>query len=93
MRIATRRLPAETPWQKQAAEATTDDLFTLQADLAARILSSDCAANPDPLSAWSAAHAAALGPVEPLIRELRTAATLDLAMLVVAGRQLRQALG
>jgi glutamate dehydrogenase len=93
MRTAARRLRAETTWQKQAIEATVDDLFALQADLASRILSSDCAAQPEPLAAWSAAHAAALSPAEPLIRELRSAASPDLAMLVVAARQLRHALG
>jgi glutamate dehydrogenase len=92
MRASARRLPADTAWQKQAVEATIDDLFALQADLAERILTSDCAAQPDPLAAWSAAHAATLGPAEPLIRELRAATTPDLAMLVVAGRQLRHAL-
>ncbi len=94
MRIATRRLRAETPWQKQAVEATIDDLFALQADLAARILASSSSTQPeDPIAAWSAAHAAALAPAEPLIRELRVTATPDLAMLIVASRQLRHALG
>jgi glutamate dehydrogenase len=93
MRAAALRLPAETQWQKQAVEATRDDLLTLQADLAARILASDYAAQPDPLAAWSATRGAALAPAEPLIRELRAAATPDLSMLVVAGRQLRHALG
>jgi glutamate dehydrogenase len=94
MRVAARRLRAETPWQKQAVEATIDDLFALQTDLAARILASSSSAQPeDPIAAWSSAHAAALAPAEPLIRELRVAATPDLAMLVVASRQLRQALG
>jgi len=68
-------------------------VFTLQADLAARILTSDCAAKLDPLVAWSAANAAALAPAEALARELRAATTPDLAMLVVASRQLRQGLG
>jgi glutamate dehydrogenase len=94
MRIAARRLRAETPWQKQAVEATIDDLFAVQTDLAVRILGSGGSAQPeDPIAAWSAAHAAALAPAEPLIRELRVTATPDLAMLVVASRQLRQALG
>jgi glutamate dehydrogenase len=91
MRIAARRLRAETPWQKQAVEATIDDLFALQTDLAARILASG--SSEDPIGAWSAAHAAALAPAEPLLRELRAAAAPDLAMLVVASRQLRHALG
>jgi len=93
MRAAARRLPAETSWQKLAVEATVDDLFALQADLTARILGSDCAAAPNPLAAWAATRASALAPAEALARELRTAVTPDLAMLVVANRQLRQALG
>jgi glutamate dehydrogenase len=93
MRAAARRLPAETSWQKLAVEAMIDDLFALQADLAARILASDCAAKPDPLVAWSAANAPSLAPAEVLARELRAATTPDLAMLVVASRQLRHALG
>ncbi len=93
MLAAARRLPAETAWQKQAVEATIDDLFALQADLAARILASDYAAQPDPVAAWSAARPAALAATEPLISELRAATTPDLAMLVVAGRQLRRAVG
>jgi glutamate dehydrogenase len=94
MRIAARRLRTETPWQKQAVEATIDDLFVLQTDLAARILASSSSIQPeDPIAAWSAAHAAALAPAEPLLRELRVTAAPDLAMLVVAGRQLRRALG
>jgi glutamate dehydrogenase len=93
MRAAARRLPAETAWQKLAVEAMIDEVDGLQADLAARILASPCAASPDPLAAWAAEHSAALVPAEALARELRAATTPDLAMLVVAGRQLRHALG
>jgi glutamate dehydrogenase len=93
MRAAARRLPAETPWQKLALESMIDDLFALQADLAERILASDCAVKPDPLVAWSAANAASLATAEALARELRAASIPDLAMLVVASRQLRQVLG
>ena len=63
MRAAARRLPAETPWQKQAVEAMIDDFFALQADLArAHPRQRICAAEPDPLAAWSAANTAALSP-------------------------------
>ncbi|MFL5268211.1 MAG: NAD-glutamate dehydrogenase, partial [Stellaceae bacterium] len=93
MRAAAGRVPAETPWQKQAVEAMVDDFFALQADLARRILNSEYAAEPDPLAAWSAANMEALASTDPLIRELNAAATPDLALLVVAGRQLRHALG
>jgi glutamate dehydrogenase len=93
MRAAARRLPAETPWQKLAVEAMIDEVYALQADLAARILTSAEAAAPDPLAAWASAHEAALLPAEALATELRAATTPDLAMLVVAGRQLHHALG
>jgi glutamate dehydrogenase len=93
MRAAARRLPAETQWQKLAVEATVDDLLALQADIARRILASEHAGEPDPLAAWATARAGALAPAEVLARELRSATAPDLALLVVAGRQLRQALG
>ena len=93
MRAAARRLPTRTPWQRLAAEAMIDDLYALQADMAARVLASDCAAKPDPLVAWSEANVNSLAPAEALARELRAATTPDLAMLVVAGRQLRHVLG
>jgi glutamate dehydrogenase len=81
MRAAARRLPTRTPWQRLAAEAM------------ARILASGCAASADPIVAWSAANAASLASAEVLARELRAATPPDLAMLVVASRQLRHALG
>jgi glutamate dehydrogenase len=93
MRAAARRLPTETQWQKLAIEATIDDLLTLQADLASRILGTAEASADDPLAAWSAAHAADLMSAEAFARDLRASAAPDLAMLVVAARQLRQMLG
>jgi glutamate dehydrogenase len=92
MRAAAARLPAETPWQKQAIETMIDDLFSLQGDFAERVLQSG-ADGADPVDAWSKAQAATLAPAEASVAELRAAAAPDLAMLVVAGRQLRQALG
>ncbi|HEV8678346.1 MAG TPA: NAD-glutamate dehydrogenase, partial [Stellaceae bacterium] len=92
LRAAARRLPAETAWQKAAAETLIDDFYGLQAEFAARALAgADGAA--DPLAAWTAAHAGQVAPAESLAAELRSATAPDLAMLVVAGRQLRQALG
>ena len=92
MRAAGRRLPAETPWQKTAVEALIDDFYALQADLAERVLKAADGAE-DPVAAWAASRAAQLAPAEAIAAELRAAPTPDLAMLVVAGRQLRQALG
>ncbi len=92
MRAAAQRLPAETSWQKQAADAVVDDLFTVQGDLAALVLRSK-ADGADPVAAWADSRAAALAPAELAAAELRATAMPDLAMLVVASRQLRQALG
>jgi hypothetical protein len=46
-----------------------------------------------PLSAWAKVREAAFAPAETITAELRTASAQDLAMMGVAGRQLRQALG
>ncbi|MBV8088564.1 MAG: NAD-glutamate dehydrogenase, partial [Alphaproteobacteria bacterium] len=93
MRAAARRLPSESSWQKLAIEETVDDLFSIQADVAARILASEHVMSADPLEDWIVARATALVQADAMLRELRAAATPDLAMLVVASRQLRQALG
>jgi glutamate dehydrogenase len=94
MRAAARRLQVETQWQKLAAEAVIDDMRTLQADLAAQILTAEATGlSTDPVAAWSAAHAAELAPADALARELRASVTPDLALLVVGARQLRQLLG
>ena len=92
MRAATRRLPAETQWQKLAVEATIDDLLALQADITSRVLASEHAAAADPLAGWTSARSAELAAADSFARELRASAAVDLALLVVAARQLRQAL-
>jgi glutamate dehydrogenase len=96
LRDAARRLPAETPWQKAAVDTLIDDFYALQADFAERVLKSAPKGNgaaEDPIAAWTASRAAALAPAEAIAAELRAAPSPDLAMLVVAGRQLRQVLG
>jgi glutamate dehydrogenase len=92
LRAGARRLPTDTLWQKAAVETLIDDSYALQAEVAERMLQSAGGAEA-PIVAWTTAHAGALAPVEGLARELRAAANPDLAMLYVASRQLRQALG
>ena len=96
LRDAARRLPAETSWQKAAVETLIDDFYGLQAELAERILKTangTASGMDDPIGAWTSDRAAQLAPAEAIAAELRAATSPDLAMLVVAGRQLRQALG
>jgi glutamate dehydrogenase len=91
LRDRARRLPAETVWQKAAAATLIDDFYALQADFAERVLKgADSAA--DPLTAWTQAHTAELVPADAVAADLRAAGAPDLAMLVVAARQLRQIL-
>ena len=91
MRAAGRRLPTDTPWQKTAVEALIDDFYTFQIALAERVLKSADGAE-DPVATWAETRGAQLAPAEAIAAELRTQPNPDLAMLVVAGRQLRQAL-
>ena len=92
LRGSARRLPVETAWQKAAADSLIEDFYALQAELAARVLAAANGAE-DPLAAWAEGHADLLGAADALAGELRTADAPDLAMLVVARTQLRQALG
>ena len=92
LRDMARRLPAQTAWQKAAAATLIDDFYALQADIAERVLRSADSA-PDPIAIWTQGHAVELVPADALAADLRTAAAPDLAMLVVAARQLRQILG
>jgi glutamate dehydrogenase len=92
LRAAARRLPAGGSWQKAAAETLIDDFYGLQAVLARRVLESGDGA-ADPLAAWIDTHASALAAAETVAAELRAAQTPELAMLIVAGRHLRQAAG
>jgi glutamate dehydrogenase len=91
LRAAARRLPAETAWQRQAVDTVIDDLFALQSETALGALQASPEA-PDPLPAWAKQRASALAAAEAIAAELRAGAVPDLAMLVVACRQLRQAL-
>ncbi|HWB48230.1 MAG TPA: NAD-glutamate dehydrogenase [Stellaceae bacterium] len=95
LRDAARHLPADTSWQKAAVETLIDDFYGLQADLAERILKAAPTghAAADPIAAWTAGRSAQLAPAEAIAAEMRAATAPDLAMLVVASRQLRQALG
>ena len=94
MRAAARRLPAETQWQKLAVEATIEDMLALQAEITARVLASEHARGCRPAGGLDrGAGRRAFAGADALARELRANAAADLALLVVAARQLRQALG
>jgi glutamate dehydrogenase len=76
-------------WERQALSAAVDDLFAHQTHITMRVLSDAPEAGGDGAASWPAARAAAATRTEALLAELRAQPTLDLAMLMVANRQLR----
>jgi glutamate dehydrogenase len=95
LRTAAGAIRTETTWQRTAVEAVMDELFGQQSELTAHVLDSSDGAKANgagaeaAIESWLAARAAALGRADSLIAELRAVASVDLAMLAVANRQLR----
>jgi glutamate dehydrogenase len=84
LRLAARKLLADTQWQKLAVSALIEDLYAHQADLTARAL-----ARGGDFEQWLEGHARDLGRLDALVREIEAATQPDLAMLTVANRALR----
>jgi len=84
LRLAARKLFADTQWQKLAVAALIEDLYAHQADLTARAL-----ARGGDFQHWLDGHARDLGRLDTLVREIDAATQPDLAMLTVANRALR----
>jgi glutamate dehydrogenase len=84
LRVAARKLFADTQWQKLAVSALIEDLYAHQADLTARAL-----ARGGDFQQWLDGHARDLGRLDTLVREIEAATQPDLAMLTVANRALR----
>jgi len=83
-------LPAESFWQTQAKAALSDDLDSLQRQIAHDVLQqapgSDTA---DKLTVWEYRDHAAIERAQRLLGEFREAKVVDMAMLTVALRELR----
>jgi glutamate dehydrogenase len=85
------RLPAETRWQTLAKGALRDDLYSEQRDLTAQVLrlgsgAGDAEARID---GWLDANRSLVARGEELLADLREAEPLDIAMLSVALREIR----
>ncbi|MGE0661008.1 MAG: NAD-glutamate dehydrogenase domain-containing protein, partial [Reyranellaceae bacterium] len=88
LRAAAQRLPRETPWQAAAMQALTEDLHTQQSELAASLLAAG-QRGPELPEAWAAPRRTAMERIDRLFADMRAQATVDLAMLTVASRELR----
>ena len=96
LRARAEALPADTPWQAQAARQLVDGLFADHAALTAQILDAAPAPAGDKphvdaitgLTEWSAPRAAAIARVDQTLADLGAVEAPDLAMLTVARAQI-----
>jgi len=88
LRSAANRIPSDNQWHRMALLAIIDDLWGLQTALSAKVLTGH-GAGPDAIQAWVAGHMEASARVDQLLQELRQMPQLDLAMLAVVNRELR----
>ena len=90
LRATADGLPETGPWQRLAIDAVIDDLYVHQGELTANIVSTSGSIPPEEaLAIWIDQRRAAVERVERLLGEMRTAGSVDLATLVVAGHHLR----
>jgi glutamate dehydrogenase len=83
-------LPAESFWQVQARSALGDDLASLQRQIAHDVLNHAPGGDAsDKLTIWEYQDYANLDRTQRLLAELGHAKTVDMAMLTVALRELR----
>jgi glutamate dehydrogenase len=84
-------LPADSHWQTLAKAALSDDVSCLQRELTGLILKLSPEVNvPDALiKKWETENESALGRRRQMLAELQSAGNLDLSMLSVALRELR----
>jgi glutamate dehydrogenase len=84
-------LPADSHWQTLARTALTDDVSSLQKELTSLMLRLRPQLNaPDAITKeWEAQNRTALGRSRKVLADLQTTGNLDLAMLFVALRELR----
>jgi len=84
-------LPADSHWQMLAKAGLTDDVSGLQRELASLVLKLTPQVKvPDALiKEWEAQNKSALGRSQQVLAELKSAGNLDLSMLSVALRELR----
>jgi glutamate dehydrogenase len=91
LRSAGAAIVADTPWQKAAVAALVDDLFSYQSVLASRVIAEANGSRGamDPVDAWLAQRGRVVERIDQTMNDVRSAPTVDLAMLTVASRQLR----
>ncbi|MFL6267233.1 MAG: NAD-glutamate dehydrogenase [Actinomycetes bacterium] len=89
------KLPAETHWQTLAQGALRDDLYSEQRELTIEVLKRDSGDGTDDKDAetlidtWTEENRSAVGRTNAILSDLKEADTLDIAMISVALREIR----
>ncbi|NFV78527.1 NAD-glutamate dehydrogenase [Magnetospirillum aberrantis] len=90
LRASAETLAVGGHWQKLAAAAVIEDLYGSQRDLTLQVAAKAPGQKAaEALDVWGAEHRVAIDRTETVLAELRAARQVDLAMLTVAGRQLK----
>jgi glutamate dehydrogenase len=90
LRYNAEKLPADTHWQKLAADAMIEELYGHQRGITMRIVNAVNGGKDrrDPFGAWSKAHVMEVDQASQILTELESSESVDLSMLAVASRQL-----
>ncbi|MGH6952788.1 MAG: NAD-glutamate dehydrogenase, partial [Alphaproteobacteria bacterium] len=91
LRAAALRFVAESDWQRMAVGAIVDDVYGHQAELTVKVMSAAAAAPAanGVIECWVAGREQPVQRAAALFGDLRAQASIDIAMLAVANRQLR----
>ena len=94
LRHHAERLPADSHWQKLAADAVIEELYAHQKGITLNIVNGRSGRKggglkPDEaLAEWTESHGAAVNQTRTMLAELEAAESVDLSMLAVASRHL-----
>jgi glutamate dehydrogenase len=90
LRASAEQLSGRGHWLKLAAAAAIEDLYGHQRDITVAIAAAAPAMPPEEaIQSWTAGHQAAVERAAALLAEMKAGSHVDLAMLMVANRQLR----
>jgi glutamate dehydrogenase len=95
LRAVAQQVDARTPWQRQATQAMTEELYALQYRMVSEIMTQRGSVGQPAarLAAWIDGHKGIAGETEQMLADMRAGGPPDIAMMAVAIRQLRQLMG
>jgi glutamate dehydrogenase len=93
MRRQARLLPATNEWQKLAADAVMDDSYVQQREIVRFIAGGKAGADPKAVSDWINRRSGPGSAVREVVSEIARTSPPNLALLTVAGRRVRAAVG